>query len=899
MSGLSSVRHSRSGSVDTAEVPRSDAPDELPLTVQFLKHLVAPGGYGLHPSHVQMGVRQWRESEIVAALLRDVRRRAPDALVGRIFTAVNQDGLVVLIGEAAEPNDSDHRAGANGHADATPADAPPPGLITDVHLSVCTLDPPVNLGAPDGRVARCVMLVMVPEDDVDAPWCESLERHECMRVIKRAFKRLAAHGAFLKTLDSAEHNLETDKTRRKIEELLGAHADADASLGSREAATRFSVEHPASPRRSASARRERVGPEELVGLLRRSVDALADAEARRLAGVDVADAELAAAKTYRHTGRFAGGLREDFAQRYAPHFVSDWTDGVHLKTVSACLLMYFGCLAPCIAFGALTHIETGGKMGTMEYLVAQAVSGVIFSLFAGQPEIVLRTTGPTTVFLIELSRVCDEWELPFATALAWTGIWASACMTIIALTDACAVMLKNCTRFTQEIFGMFVSAIFVSAGGQALADYFTSDEYDLAHALLSLLLALLTLQLGLWALAVRTSPFLLRFMREITADFGIAAAITVGTLVAWGSGVDGLEMLTIPSSIIPADGRGSWVVDLGAGPSWLPLCAAGPGALLALLMYVEMNISSLLANKPENNLAKGPAYHLNFLVMSLVTLGFSFFGLPPMTGSLPHSPQFIRALSDVEEITVGGTTKTKVIRVRENRLAPLAVYALIALTIVLLPVLREVPMAVLYGLFLYLGVTGLATSQLWTRIKMIAMDPRLLPPTHYVRRVPISRVHAFTLVQLACCAVLLGVRASPAALFFPLFIAALMPLRYTLTSKNVPLFTREMLKMLDMIAEGSNAEAGAEEAKAVDMGGNLGEGEETIRRRRDARRTARRNGKIRAGAADDGKDGLRRRPSFHDLAESTGININGADVLATLGPTPHAADSGEVRVRLE
>ena len=95
-----------------------------------------------------------------------------------------------------------------------------------------------------------------------------------------------------------------------------------------------------------------MGPDELVGLLRRSVDALVDAEARRLAGVDVADAELAAAKTYRHTGRFAGGLREDFAQRYAPHFVSDWTDGVHLKTVSACLLMYFGCLAPCIAFGA-------------------------------------------------------------------------------------------------------------------------------------------------------------------------------------------------------------------------------------------------------------------------------------------------------------------------------------------------------------------------------------------------------------------------------------------------------------------------------------------------------------------------------------------------------------------
>ena len=139
------------------------------------------------------------------------------------------------------------------------------------------------------------------------------------------------------------------------------------------------------------------------------MDALADAEARRLAGVDVADAELAAAKTYRHTGRFAG-VSGKISRRDTRPFRERLDGRVHLKTVSACLLMYFGCLAPCIAFGALTHIETGGKMGTMEYLVAQAVSGVIFSLFAGQPEIVLRTTGPTTVFLIELSRVCDEWS---------------------------------------------------------------------------------------------------------------------------------------------------------------------------------------------------------------------------------------------------------------------------------------------------------------------------------------------------------------------------------------------------------------------------------------------------------------------------------------------------------
>ena len=81
------------------------------MTVQFLEHLTAPGGYGLSAENVTMGLSQWRESEIVAALLRDVERRAPDAIVGRIFTAVNQDGLVVLVGEAGEPEN-----GGDAHA---------------------------------------------------------------------------------------------------------------------------------------------------------------------------------------------------------------------------------------------------------------------------------------------------------------------------------------------------------------------------------------------------------------------------------------------------------------------------------------------------------------------------------------------------------------------------------------------------------------------------------------------------------------------------------------------------------------------------------------------------------------------------------------------------------------
>ena len=42
------------------------------------------------------------------------------------------------------------------------------------------------------------------------------------------------------------------------------------------------------------------------------------------------------------------------------------------------------------------------------------------------------------------------------------------------------------------------------------------------------------------------------------------------------------------------------------------------------------------------------------------------------------------------------------------------------------------------------GITGLYENQFWHRIKLVFMEPRLHPPTHYVRRVPLTRVHLFT-----------------------------------------------------------------------------------------------------------------------------------------------------------
>ncbi|KAH9366697.1 hypothetical protein HPB48_000872 [Haemaphysalis longicornis] len=63
----------------------------------------------------------------------------------------------------------------------------------------------------------------------------------------------------------------------------------------------------------------------------------------------------------------AQGLNDDLRRRLS-HYVSDYIDGVvgHrtiYKTISTIFFLYFACLLPTIAFGALNDTNTKGKIG--------------------------------------------------------------------------------------------------------------------------------------------------------------------------------------------------------------------------------------------------------------------------------------------------------------------------------------------------------------------------------------------------------------------------------------------------------------------------------------------------------------------------------------------------------
>jgi hypothetical protein len=52
------------------------------------------------------------------------------------------------------------------------------------------------------------------------------------------------------------------------------------------------------------------------------------------------------------------------------------------------------------------------------------------------------------------------------------------------------------------------------------------------------------------------------------------------------------------------------------------------GFFMSLLFYVEQNITSRLVNKPEHNMHKGSAFHLDMFVVGILASGCAMFGLP-------------------------------------------------------------------------------------------------------------------------------------------------------------------------------------------------------------------------------------------------------------------------------
>lgn len=475
-------------------------------------------------------------------------------------------------------------------------------------------------------------------------------------------------------------------------------------------------------------------------------------------------------------------IREDVRARW-PLYLSEWRAGVHPRVAAATAFLFFACLAPAVAFGGLMAVMTEGSIGALEMIVATAACGVIYAIFSGQPLTILGGTGPLLVFTGVLYSTCKSWNLPFLATYAWVGLWTGAFVVILAVTGA-SRLVRYFTRFTDEIFAALISLIFVAEALHDIVRSFPDRAIPDDAALLGLILSLGTYSVATSLARLRRGPYLRAWLREVLADFGPAIAVVAVVAARYLVPSVELKHLDIPATFAPTANR-PWLVDLGSVPGWVPFAAAVPALLASVLVFVDQNVTVRIVQAQAKGKAGPATYHLDLLLVGLLLAACSALGLPWLVAATVRSMTHERALSAV------GADGTPDIRV--NRLSPLLVHALIGASLAGAALLRLVPMSVLFGLFLYMGIASMSGNDFFERLRLWLTDPKLYPETHYVRHVPAKKIHLYTAVQLAGLVVLWIVKSSRVAVLFPLFILLLVPLRFLLSR----VFDGKDLELLD------------------------------------------------------------------------------------------------------
>merc|ERR1712216_621483 len=133
----------------------------------------------------------------------------------------------------------------------------------------------------------------------------------------------------------------------------------------------------------------------------------------------------------------------------------------------------------------------------------------------------------------------------------------------------------------------------------------------------------------------------------------------------------------------------------------------------------------------------------------------------------------------------------------EQRVTGFGIHAIIASSIIFLrPVLKQVPLAVLMGLFMFLGTSALKGNEMWERTVGLVEDPSIPRGQPWEGVVARKKVTLYTAIQAGCLYAMFAVKSNPViGVLFPLIIALLGPLAWGLKASG--LFSEKEMAALD------------------------------------------------------------------------------------------------------
>ncbi|KAF6097172.1 solute carrier family 4 member 1 (Diego blood group) [Phyllostomus discolor] len=514
------------------------------------------------------------------------------------------------------------------------------------------------------------------------------------------------------------------------------------------------------------------------------------------------------------TGIFFGGLVRDIKRRY-PRYLSDITDALSPQVLAAVIFIYFAALSPSVTFGGLLGDKTQNQMGVSELLISTAAQGILFALLAAQPLLVVGFSGPLLVFEEAFFLFCDSNGLEYLVGRVWIGFWLILFVVLVVAFEA-SFLVRFISRYTQEIFSFLISLIFIYETFVKLVKIFQDHplQKNYIHnvtigskpqaalpntALLSLVLMAGTFFFAMTLRKFKNSSYFPGKLRRVIGDFGVPISILIMVIVDYFIKDTYTQKLNVPSGLkVSNSSARGWVIHpLGLYsefPIWMMFASALPALLVFILIFLESQITTLIISKPERKLIKGSGFHLDLLLVMSMGGVAAIFGMPWLSATTVRSVTHANALTVMGKASTPGAA-SQIQEVKEQRISGLLVSVLVGLSILMGPILSLIPVAVLFGIFLYMGVTSLSGIQLFDRILLLFKPPKYHPDVPYVKRVKTWRMHLFTFIQIICLVVLWMVKSfQSTSLALPFILILTVPLRRFL----LPLIFRNLeLQCLD------------------------------------------------------------------------------------------------------
>ncbi|XP_060258039.1 sodium bicarbonate cotransporter 3 isoform X9 [Ovis aries] len=474
------------------------------------------------------------------------------------------------------------------------------------------------------------------------------------------------------------------------------------------------------------------------------------------------------------TGRLFGGLILDI-KRKAPFFLSDFKDALSLQCLASILFLYCACMSPVITFGGLLGEATEGRISAIESLFGASLTGIAYSLFAGQPLTILGSTGPVLVFEKILFKFCRDYHLSYLSLRTSIGLWTSFLCIVLVATDASSLVCYI-TRFTEEAFAALICIIFIYEALEKLFHLGETYAFNMHNNLEQL-----TSYSCVCVEPSNPGNETLKMWEEknVTARDIPWGNLTVSECRAYrgafvGSAC-GLHGPYIPDVLF-------WSV---------------------ILFFTTFFLSSFLKQFKTKRYfpTKVRSTISDFAVFLTIVVMVVIDYLVGVPSPKLHVPEKFEPTDKNRGWIISPLGEnpwwTLLIAAIPALLCTILIFMDQQITAVIINrkehKLKFIPMPVLYGVFLYMGVSSLKGIQLFDRIKLLGMPAKHQPGLIYLRHVPLWKVHAFTAVQLTCLVLLWAIKASAAAVVFPMMVLALVFVR-----KLMDLcFTKRELSWLD------------------------------------------------------------------------------------------------------